>query len=511
MPSSVLAAPLPPPKGGEGSIWAFGRRSWIWIGSAALALGLAIAVLASTQGHEQIPPIASSTPASQVAPSSPTFLRGVYGSKIIRPGRTGIPRIDSKATIAALAAAGVNTYSYLLCPDQAGNPGTSQAQWEDLPEFASRAAASGIEVYVYLVPPTEAPERAYLPFHWNYIGWASAIGQLAATYPAIKGIVIDDFAQNTIAERGTSFYFTPSYLARMMAAARAYAPGLALLPVFYYSDLVGPVAVFSSFRTVISGVVFPYSGVQRSRPLRGNTVETSQALSQGGDVAELVHCPDASGCSVVVFARDNAGNARAAATAHAALSPLPGVPQALTLEAKDDRGLTGLGRHHVDVFVDGRLVDSWVPASGRTRHTFHLTRMTTGRHAVEVTLRVWRHSYVPAGSSSLVLSDLALSGFAGTEKLELSELQGAQGATVMPAPNLSLIYMVYAAPLTVERGHGGSPQYVRAVLTAVDVLRRRGQLQGSLIFNVHLPGSSSRANPGNYAVVQDTYRQWARE
>jgi hypothetical protein len=262
---------------------------------------------------------------------------------------------------------------------------------------------------------------------------------------------------------------------------------------------------------VISGVVFPYSGMQRSRLLPGDTIDASQALSQGGDVAELVHCQAASECTVVAFAEDSYGPPAAAATAHAALSPVPGIPQSLSMDAKDDRGIAGSGQHQVDVFVDGRLVESWVPATGSTRHNFDLSRMTTGRHAVEVAMRIWRPSRMPAGRSSIVLSDLTLSGFAGSEKLELSQLQGLLGATVTPAPNLSLIYMTYAAPLTVEQGHGASPQYVRAVLTAVDVLRKRGQLQGSLIFNVHLPGSSSRADPANYAVVQDFYRRWARE
>jgi hypothetical protein len=511
MPPSVLPAGHPEGSGKAGS-GPRQPREWIWIAGAFLALGLAIALLALAVVQRQLPPTSFSTPppASKSRPSSPTFLRGVYQSMIMRPGRDGISRIDSKATIAALAAAGVNTFAYLICPDPAGNPAVSQTQWQDLPEFANLAATSGIEVYVYLVPPTEAAERAYLPFHWNYVGWASAIGRLAVTYPAIKGIVIDDFAQNTIAERRISFYFTPSYVARMTAAARVYAPRLVILPVLYYRDLVGPAAVLSRFRTVISGVVFPYSGAPLNWLRPANTVDASQALSQGGDVAELVHCPAASGCSLVAFAEDGSTNPGAAATAHAALSPLPGVPQALSVEAKDDRGLGGTGRHRVDVFVNGRLLESWTPAAGRTRHTFDLTRMTRGHHAVDVAMRIWRPSHVPAGSS-IMLSELALTGFSGSENLTLPQLHGLLGATVTPAPDLSLIYMTYAAPLTAEQGHGAAPQYVHAVLTAVDVLRKRGELQGSLIFNVRLPGSSGRADPRNYAVVQDFYRRWARE
>ena len=101
---------------------------------------------------------AFAAPAS-AGPLRPTL--GDYATPLVgAPDSSGVRHINTSATLAKLRAAHVNTYAYLIYGSPlygtASEAKITQAQWNDLPGFATAAALSGITVRVYLVPPSES-------------------------------------------------------------------------------------------------------------------------------------------------------------------------------------------------------------------------------------------------------------------------------------------------------------------------------------------------------------------
>lgn len=166
------------------------------------------------------------------------------------PRADGYDHVDTPALIARLIQGDVSTYAYLVLH--------SPSDWDDFRlEFLPAAQAAGINVWLYLAPPTEI-SGSYPPYGTDYVTWATQAGMLAQRYPALTGLAIDDFDSNETTP------FTPSYVNSMMAAAHAYSPGMAFLPVNYdssHDNNIGKTistTFVNAYGQYCSGVIFPY-------------------------------------------------------------------------------------------------------------------------------------------------------------------------------------------------------------------------------------------------------------
>ncbi|GAA2096291.1 hypothetical protein GCM10009841_07990 [Microlunatus panaciterrae] len=484
----------------------------VWVSLAVLIL---IALLCAVLGVQNPRPAPSSQGETQPNDHNPNFLAGRfmlgdYGSPILEPeDASGVSRINVDATVKKLSEANINTYAYLICPDKNANPRVSSSQLDDLPAFSAAAGAAGIDVFVYLVPPTEAPQQAYAPFHWDYKSWATHIAEIAAHVPSIKGIMIDDFGGNTQPRADLSFHFTPAYVRDMMASARRVAPWLTFSPVLYYHDMLGPRAVLSDYRDAIQGVVFPYFGYSDGQLVPGNTKDASRAYRQGVEVARLLKCPSGPSCDQVVFPRRVHGDKTSdTATLTATFKPLPTQRRFVTIMTNDDRGTLGRGGYQVEILVDGKVVAARAPRSGWQTQAFDITSATSGKNQANVQIRLSRLPIMRDHPLTVQIDEATLSGGTIVTKFNPARMD-VQGSSQTIISNVPVIYMTYATPLTAEHGQGASPAYVRSVLFSVDALRKQKLVDGSLLFNLYLPGSTTESDPENYTIVQETYGRWA--
>ena len=148
-----------------------------------------------------------------------------------------------------LLATHANTYSMLLWD-------TTGKDYLDLVEVLDGTRdfcvdGRALRIWVTLIPPTEAASRCSVPADspltdWDdrapfdtglgtggcldYPAWGEALGRLAAQYPHLVAVNVDDFSHNV----GSANTFTPEVVARMTAGMRSQAPWLALAPTLYY-------------------------------------------------------------------------------------------------------------------------------------------------------------------------------------------------------------------------------------------------------------------------------------
>jgi len=454
---------------------------------------------------------------SDVAAAQPSVvdgMRGTYANPVYLPSAPGeVQRIDVEATLARLATLDANAYAYQIAPLGSLDPRVTESQWRDLPRFADEAKRRGISVLVYLVPPSEAAEKAYAPFGWDYTRWAANIGALAAKHTAIRAIVMDDFGANTVGREGSRWNaFTPQRVDAMRAAARARAGWLEFIPVLYYTDLVGAEAILSQYRDSIDAVVMPYSKHSGSEPPA--TVDASTAYLQGRLVANQLKCPVATGCLQATFAR-RAGQDPTSDVASAAVrvQPRTGAQQVLKVRVNDDRVDWNSGRYSVDVAVDGAVVSSQVVSGPGWREvTVNLTPALAGKSSAMVDLRLVRKVSANRPRMTVLVDGAAISGLSSAASLAKS-MRSIPGRAVSigPAPNLPLAYMSYAARRSADGPQGAAPTYVYDVLRGVETLRGEGRVDGSLVYNLNLSGDPRQ--PGdvrNAQIVRSFYERWTR-
>jgi hypothetical protein len=151
--------------------------------------------------------------------------------------RTDIPKLMS-----VLKEMRVTDYMHLVW-----NEKSYPHAWEDFRAMAPEFQKAGLRLWLYLTPPTEgAPE----PFGKDYVRWADECANIAKKYPAIQGLVIDDFNQNVK-------LFTPEYCKAMMLQAHKTAPKLSLFVICYYG--YAQHSIVAHVQTgAIDGVIWPY-------------------------------------------------------------------------------------------------------------------------------------------------------------------------------------------------------------------------------------------------------------
>ena len=151
--------------------------------------------------------------------------------------RTDIPRL-----LGVLQQIGARDYMHMVW-----NEKRYPSAWEDFQLMAPEFQKAGIGLWLYLIPPSrkDVPD----PFGGDYVRWAVECAKVAAEYPAVKGLCIDDF-------NGAAKTLTPAYCKQMMDEAHKVAPRLALLVVCYFGYEKTITAHVES--GAIDGVIFPY-------------------------------------------------------------------------------------------------------------------------------------------------------------------------------------------------------------------------------------------------------------
>lgn len=194
---------------------------------------------------------------------------GDYAQPIIEaaPRSDGVVHLDTPATVARLRALHVTTYFYLV---------SQPVAWRDLrDEFLPAARAAGIDVYVYTVPPTESRDPGKLPYGHDYVRMAEEIARWSLEFPNLRGLAMDDFGENArFARRDGTVWaeghgekrFTPDYVARVRAAARAINPKFKFYALLYWMQIDGE-ELLAAFHDAIDGVIFAYN----DEPTRNTT------------------------------------------------------------------------------------------------------------------------------------------------------------------------------------------------------------------------------------------------
>jgi hypothetical protein len=431
----------------------------------------------------------------------------------------GVKHIDTTATVSKLSAAHINTYAYLIYDSPLYGTGTAaqttQAQWNDLPGFASAAATAGIDVLVYLVPPTESTQAGYLPYGWNYKSWADAIASLAVTHPNIREIVMDDFAANTVEGGSTlGFAFTPAYVSQMMTSARATAPWLKFRVIMYYPSYVGTAAVMPAFRPVVDGVIFPY---RATTPGGGfNTTDSSLATSQGKVVGAMIKCHGGNHCAQIEYPKNTPSTGGYLGSLSQTITVTAGATKTLTFWQDDDYNSTTSGFHYLQALIDGSVVwQSDVAASSDGlwhQQTVDVTSALAGRTSATLTLRVWDAHGVSNFHVTGWFDDVAGSGFTvsdgGFENASFAPWTASTNTpmfTVALVPTLDYDYMTYASKFSSESAPTGTT-YVRSVLSQAIALIHAGVADGSIVYTLNLTGAADgRSDPADYGVVQSLY------
>jgi hypothetical protein len=163
---------------------------------------------------------------------------GDYGGKGVRKSNG---RIDVPKLITVLKKIHAKDYMHLVWTRRA-----YPQSWEDFQEMAPQFQEANLNLWLYITPPDEgAPD----PFGGDYVTWAIECAKIAKKYPAVKGIVIDDFNSNVAT-------FTPSYCKKMMIEARKIAPDLELFVVGYF----GKQSKIKEHieQLAFDGIIFPY-------------------------------------------------------------------------------------------------------------------------------------------------------------------------------------------------------------------------------------------------------------
>ena len=178
------------------------------------------------------------------------LLAGTLGDYDAEP-RTAKFRVDIPRLMAAIDAAHMNTYDFLIWH--------AKTDWDDLHDFVKEARKRDLKVWVTLCPPSEPPPSE--PFGLDYIRWADEIGKLSEEYDNIVAVVIDDFWSTENRQ-----LFTPPYIARLSATLYRRNPKLAFLATIYW-ETIGDPQFMKDYGPWIDGIVFPYADLESTKAL----------------------------------------------------------------------------------------------------------------------------------------------------------------------------------------------------------------------------------------------------
>jgi hypothetical protein len=280
-----------------------------------------------------------------------------YDAELRGPDR----HVDNDAMIRRLQELGVTTYYWLIWHQP--------TDWDDLKAFLPKAAAAHINIWAYLVPPTEGPPKypASEPFKLDYMRWAEELARLSLQHTNLTGWVIDDFYAN-------HKLFTPDYVGKMQARAKAVQPNFAFLPLMYFSEITPQFT--ENYRAVIDGVVVAYPQ-DREDLAHARAVLNGEATTRPGQLSCPAGTPTHPGdyAAVSLVAR-----------------VLPGQPVVLRFREQDDFTASTSGYHFKQVLVDDEVLWEQDVAGGEPGWRaveVDATSAARGKTNVTVTFRLW--------------------------------------------------------------------------------------------------------------------------
>lgn len=149
---------------------------------------------------------------------------------------------DIQTLLCELNELHANTYRWIY------RPGSTNL--EDLKAFLPLARAQNIRVWVNVNPPSERPKDIPTErLRADYEEWAADLARLSLTETNLIAWSIDDFVWNLK-------FFTPEYLEKVLAAARAVNPKFAFASCCYFKG-VTPEFV-KKHGAMCDGIIFPY-------------------------------------------------------------------------------------------------------------------------------------------------------------------------------------------------------------------------------------------------------------
>lgn len=266
--------------------------------------------------------------------------------------------VDADAMVKRLKELGVNTYYWLIWH--------AATDWDDLKVFLPKASRAGIDVWVYLVPPTESRSQYSEPFRMDYARWAEEIARLSLQHRNLKAWVIDDFCDN-------HKFFTPAYLQKIRARAKAVNPRLAFLPLLYFRD-VRPKFV-EDYRGLIDGVVVAYLQDREE-------IERTWAVLN--DAAPPL-------TSELTYPWDKPSQAGDYAMASQSAKVLPADRYEVRFQERDDFTGSTAGCHFKQLLIDGHVVweeDVAGGSNGFQKVTVDVSRQVRGKTNVTLAFRL---------------------------------------------------------------------------------------------------------------------------
>jgi len=305
--------------------------------------------------------LAFSLTGTTLSAQPPPFLSSPHLADYDAELRQADGHVDTDAMVQRLQELGVNTYYWLVWH--------GVHDWDDLKLFLPKAQRARIAVWVYLVPPSEGtPTRdpASEPFKLDYLRWAEEIARLSLHDTNLTGWVIDDFYEN-------HQLFSPDYVRRMQATAKAINPKLAFLPLMYYPELTA--RFVDDYHNVIDGVVAAY-------PTDREEINEARATLNGAPAPSFPSftCP----WNTPTATGDYVSASVAASVVSTNLSPL-------SFAEQDDFSGATAGYHFKQLLIDDRIVwEEDVAGGTRAWHevTLDLAPALQRKSHVTVTFRL---------------------------------------------------------------------------------------------------------------------------
>jgi hypothetical protein len=405
----------------------------------------------------------------------------------------GYAHIDTPRMIQRLRQGNMRTYGFLVKHQV--------TDWNDFRlEFLPAAQAAGLNVWLYLTPPSEVTPE---PFRDDFITWAAEAGKLAQQYSVLTGFAIDDFVGTNLKDTFTPEYFSPDYVARMVAAAHQYSTNLMFLPVVYdYSVHIPPTLPLNyispgfadNFGPYCGGLIFPYINYTNKDDL---TAEAPQIAYDrdvlDGKLAQFL----------VVYpwsTPSHAGDYAAVSQTLTNNAGFPDAPYLFNARVSDAYSGTTSGYHQLQVLVDGTVVWQRDVAGLPYVEDISLNLQNWVRNKTAVTLTVRMYDGLGVSNFGVTASwNLPAGNWTPSETGAFA----GKGAyyPAMPGLHVPMIVMIY------DQGYGGwnpTTNYMVQANIIAHTAVQAGQADGIIQYKL----DKSDTSPA-FPLIQQLYGQWA--
>lgn len=405
----------------------------------------------------------------------------------------GYGHVDTPRLIQKLKDGNMKTYAFLVKH--------LPTDWNDFRlEFLPAAQAAGINVWLYLTPPSEvSPE----PFRDDFITWAAETGKLAQQFANLTGFAIDDFVGTNLKPTFTPEYYSPDYVARMVAALHQYSTNVMFLPVVYdasvnippslpvnyispgFADLYGPYC---------GGLIFPYINYTNKDDLTAEAPQIAYDKDvMDGKLAQFVTVFPSSTPS-------QAGQYAAVSQTITNAGGFPDAPYLFNFRISETYSGATAGYQQLQVLVDGSIVWQRDVAGLPYFEDVSVNLQNAIKFKTSATIVVRMYEALGVSNFGVTASWNLPAG-----NWTLSETGAFVGKSsyypATPGLNVPMIVMIY------DQGYGGwnptTNYMVQANLTAQAAVQA-GQAAGIIQYKL----DKSDTSPA-FPIIQQLYGQWA--